>query len=186
MNFSTLFVIAFSLGMDAFSVAFGVGAIKNKELLMSTLRISVSFGMFQFAMPILGWSGGKLITDLIGGFDHWIAFGLLTYVGFRMIREGMASNEDEKWMYNDPTKGFTLFLLSIATSIDAFAVGLSFAFLKVEILYSSIVIGVMCSIMTASGMLIGSRLGNIMGKRAAIVGGVVLVLVGLKILMEHF
>lgn len=183
MNISTLFIIAFSLGMDAFSVAVGVGAMKNKGFFLPALRISASFGMFQFIMPILGWFGGKLITDLIGGFDHWIAFGLLTYVGFKMIREGMTSGERRE--YKDPTRGFTLLLLSIATSIDAFAVGVSFAFLKVGIFYPSMVIGVMCSIMTASGMLIGSKLGNIIGKRAAIVGGVILIVVGLKIVLEH-
>jgi putative Mn2+ efflux pump MntP len=147
------------------------------------LRLSASFGIFQFLMPIAGWLGGMTVADYIAGFDHWIAFVLLLYVGGKMIHESFQC--EEQVHPNDPTKGLTLLMLSVATSIDALAVGLSLAFLKMPILYPSVIIGVVAFTMTALGMLFGEKLGKIFGKRVEVIGGIILIGIGVKILCDH-
>ena len=183
MSFISILVIAVGLGMDAFSVAIGIGAVSRKVSFAPVLRLSASFGLFQFLMPIAGWLGGMTVADYIAGFDHWIAFALLLYVGGKMIHESFRC--EEQVHPNDPTKGLTLLMLSVATSIDALAVGLSLAFLKTPILYPSMIIGVVAFIMTASGMLFGEKLGKICGKRVEVIGGIILIGIGVKILCDH-
>jgi len=183
VSFISILIIAIGLGMDAFSVAISIGAVSRKVSLAPVLRLSASFGLFQFFMPLAGWLGGMTIADHIADFDHWIAFTLLLYVGGKMIHESFQG--EEKVHPNDPTKGLTLLMLSVATSIDALAVGLSLAFLKTPILYPSIIIGVVAFIMTAMGMLFGEKLGKICGKRVEIVGGIILIGIGVKILFDH-
>jgi putative Mn2+ efflux pump MntP len=123
------------------------------------------------------------VAPVIEGYDHWVAFGLLAYVGGKMIVESF--REQEKIHREDPTKGLSLVMLSVATSIDALAVGLSFAFLKIPILYPSIIIGVVAFIMTMIGMVFGEKLGGLMGKKVETIGGVILIGIGVKILIEH-
>ena len=134
-------------------------------------------------MPIVGWFAGMTVAPVIEGYDHWVAFGLLTFVGGRMIIESF--HQDEKTHETDPTKGLTLMILSVATSIDALAVGLSFAFLNIPILYPSLIIGVVAFIMTMVGMKFGEKLGVVMGKKVERIGGLILIGIGVKILMEH-
>lgn len=183
MNFVSIFIIAVGLGMDAFSVAIGVGATARVLSSMSVFRLSFHFGLFQVLMPIAGWCAGMTVANIIAEYDHWIAFGLLVLVGGKMIKESF--NKKEKIHASDPTKGLTLIILSVATSIDALAVGLSFAFLNIPILYPSIIIGIVACIMTALGMFFGERLGRIAGKRVEIVGGLILIGIGVKILIDH-
>lgn len=183
MSFISILVIAIGLSMDAFSVAISIGAVSRKVSFAPVLRLSASFGLFQFFMPLAGWLGGMTIADYIAGFDHWIAFVLLLYVGGKMIHESF--QREEKVHSNDPTKGLTLLMLSVATSIDALAVGLSLAFLKMPILYPSIIIGIVTFIMTALGMLFGEKLGKIFGKRVEVIGGIILIGIGIKILFDH-
>jgi len=183
MNFISILIIAIGLGMDAFSVAIGVGATARVLSFMPVFRISFHFGLFQVLMPIAGWFAGMTVANVIAGYDHWIAFGLLAFVGGKMIKESF--NKEEKVHASDPTKGVTLIILSVATSIDALAVGLSFAFLKIPILYPSIIIGIVAFIMTAIGMFFGERLGRIVGKRVEVVGGLILIGIGVKILIDH-
>jgi manganese efflux pump family protein len=183
VSFISILVVAIGLGMDAFSVAISIGAVSRKVSIAPVLRLSVSFGLFQFFMPIAGWLGGMTVADYIAGFDHWIAFALLLYIGGKMIHESFQC--EEKAHPNDPTKGLTLLMLSVATSIDALAVGLSLAFLKTPILYPSMIIGVVAFIMTALGMLFGEKLGKICGKRVEVVGGIILIVIGVKILFDH-
>jgi len=183
MTFTAVFMIAVGLGMDAFSVAVGVGASGRKLTYGPVLRLSGAFGIFQFFMPLLGWLAGMTIADLIADFDHWIAFCLLCFVGGKMIWESFHGDGQNSGA--DPTTGLTLLMLAVATSIDALAVGLSFAFLKQQIFYASIVIGLVAVIMTMFGMVFGKNLGKLFGKRAEMIGGLVLIGIGLKILFDH-
>jgi putative Mn2+ efflux pump MntP len=134
-------------------------------------------------MPILGWFLGSRISVYIESVDHWIAFGLLSFVGIRMIHESLKKNPNGEEF--DPSKGSNLILLSIATSIDAFAIGLSLAVLNVSILYPSIIIGIVTGILSVIGIQLGNKLGIKFGKRMEVIGGVILILIGIKILIEH-
>ncbi len=134
-------------------------------------------------MPILGWLAGSSIASLISRFDHWVAMGLLTFVGVRMIRSGL--NPESEMYRSDPSRGGTLVMLSVATSIDAFAIGLSLAMLQVDILFPSVVIGVVTASLSLIGLLIGHKLGAKFGKRMEILGGVILIGIGLRVLITH-
>lgn len=183
MNFPSILIIAIGLGMDAFSVAVGVGAVSRNVSLGAVLRLSFHFGIFQTLMPVAGWFAGMTVAHVIAGYDHWIAFGLLTYVGGKMIMESFG--QKKKAYKTDPTRGWTLIILSVATSIDALAVGLSFSFLKMSILYPSIIIGLVAFVMTVIGMMFGEKLGKVMSKRIEVVGGIILIGIGFNILIEH-
>lgn len=183
MDLFSVLIIAVALGMDAFSVAIGVGAAGSEDSLRRGFRLSFHFGLFQFLMPVAGWSAGRTISGFISNYDHWIAFLLLAYVGGRMVWESF--HEKEKRELSDPTRGWTLLMLSVATSIDALAVGFSFALLNVSIWYPAVIIGIVAFVMTAIGVFFGGKLGRIFGKRVEAVGGVILIAIGLKILYEH-
>jgi len=183
MSLITIFLLAVGLGIDAFSVAIGIGATHQQKSWTPVLRLSCAFGLFQFFMPLIGWLAGSTVVNLIAGFDHWIAFGLLALIGVKMIREAFEAEENEERA--DKTKGMPLLMLSIATSIDALAVGFSFSLLKTPILYPSVIIGLVCFAMTAVGMVFGKALARIFGRKVEILGGLVLIGIGIKILMEH-
>jgi manganese efflux pump family protein len=179
----SILVVAVALGMDAFSVAIAIGAVHRKAVFRPTFRLAFHFGLFQFIMPVIGWVAGSTVAGLISGYDHWIAFGLLAYVGGKMIVD--AGREPDGRTLADPTRGWKLILLSVATSIDALAVGFSLALLKVPILYPSTIIGLVAFAMTTAGMYFGGKLGKLFGKRVEVIGGLVLIGIGLKILFEH-
>jgi Predicted membrane protein len=183
MSFSSILVLAIGLGMDAFSVAIGVGASYRVISFGPVFRLSFFFGLFQVLMPIAGWFAGVSVASIIAGYDHWVAFGLLAFVGGKMILESF--NEEAKVHTTDPTKGFTLIILSVATSIDALAVGLSFAFLKIPVFYPSIIIGIVAFFMTMAGMFFGEKLGKVVGRRVEMLGGLILIGIGVKIVIEH-
>jgi manganese efflux pump family protein len=184
MSLITVFFIAVGLGLDAFSVAIGIGATNNKKSWAPVLRLAAAFGIFQFVMPIVGWLAGLTVVEIIESFDHWIAFALLVLVGGKMIREGFEKESDEE--KDDQTRGWPLLMLSIATSIDALAVGFSFSVLKNQILFPAIIIGIVCFLMTVTGMIFGKALAKIFGKKVEIFGGLVLIAIGVKILMDHW
>ncbi|MGP8152766.1 MAG: manganese efflux pump MntP family protein [Smithella sp.] len=183
MSLVTIFIIAVGLGVDAFSVAIGIGAADDRKSLAPVLRMAAAFGLFQFAMPIIGWLAGLTVVNIIASFDHWIAFALLVLVGGKMIWEGFKKGENEEKA--DQTKGLPLLILSIATSIDALAVGFSFSILKVPVVFPAIVIGIVCFLMTVTGMIFGKVLEKIFGKKVEILGGIVLIAIGIKILIDH-
>ncbi len=135
-------------------------------------------------MPALGWLAGMTVQPWIAAYDHWIAFVLLAFIGCKMIHEALAGHDEEK-DGRDPTRGWSLVMLSVATSIDALAVGLSLAMLQVSVWFPSLVIGVVAGILTVAGMLLGRRISGIWGQRVEIFGGVALCAIGLKILVEH-
>lgn len=167
--------------MDAFSVAIGVGAGLRAVSWGAVFRLSSYFGLFQFFMPVAGWYAGVSVASTIAGYDHWIAFGLLALVGGKMIIEPFTG--EAKVHDTDPTKGLTVAILSVATSIDALAVGFSFALLQIPVFYPSIIIGIVAFMMTMCGMLFGEKLGVIFGKRVGVFGGLLLIAIGVKILM---
>ena len=156
----------------------------NKKPWLPILRLASAFGVFQFIMPIIGWLAGLTIVNIIAGYDHWVAFALLAYVGSRMIWQALKKDEEKET--DDQTKGLSLLMLSIATSIDALAVGFSFSLLKTNIILPALIIGVVCFLMTVTGMLFGKGLAGIFGKKVGIFGGIVLIAIGVKILIDHW
>ena len=183
-NFISILLIAIGLAADCFAVALS-GGISNKNLSWPQwLRVAFSFGFFQAMMPVLGWLAGRTVVEYIEDYDHWIAFGLLVIIGGRMLWEAFRP-EDEEANRNDISKGLVLITLSIATSIDALAVGLSFAFLEVNIGLASGTIGIVAFIATIIGFLVGQRAARIIGKRAEMLGGFILIAIAIRILVSH-
>jgi putative Mn2+ efflux pump MntP len=183
LSFFSILIIAIGLGMDAFAVASGAGIALKSRSQAPAFRLSSFFGFYQFIMPVIGWSAGLTVSTFIHDYDHWLAFLLLAAIGGKMIydalRDGQAISSP------DPSRGIPLLMLSIATSIDALAVGLSLAFLNVAIFYPSVVIGAVAFAMTWVGMAFGERLGRVFGKKVEIAGGFILLGIGVKILLEH-
>lgn len=188
MGLLGIFALAAALAMDALAVSIATG-LRMRCTTVQTLRMAVAFGGFQFLMPILGWSLGILALNSVGfieAWDHWIAFVLLGLVGGHMIYEALTGEAEADC--SDPTRGMTLLLLAIATSIDALAVGASMAMLDVNVWTAAVVIGLVCFVMTALGLHLGRlvlRSGTHLGKWANMVGGGVLIGIGLNILYEH-
>lgn len=180
----TLIAIAVGLAMDAFAVAIGAGLTLKTVDARQTFRLAWHFGLFQALMPVIGWLAGLTVADLITPVDHWIAFGLLAAIGGKMIYEAVHPDRHERER-PDPTRGWALVLLSIATSIDALAVGLSLALLGLNIWYPAVVIGLVAAAFTAAGLHLGRRFGALLGRRMEVVGGVILIAIGLRILIEH-
>ena len=183
MDWITIIGIALALAMDAFAVALAAGAVLNPLTRRHLFRLGFHFGLFQAMMPIGGWLIGMAVQEWISAYDHWIAFVLLAFVGGRMILEAFDEKEDKA--VSDPTRGLTMVMLSVATSIDALAVGLSLAMLGVSVWRPAAVIGIVAGVLTVFGMLLGRRLGDNWGKRVEVCGGLVLCIIGLKILLEH-
>lgn len=182
MDWLSILLIAPSLGMDAFAVALGVGACLACTA-RQLFRLSFHFGLFQFLMPLIGWFIGDAVQQFFAAFDHWIAFALLALVGGRMVRESFSDEPTTHAL--DPTRGLSLIVLAIATSIDALAVGLSLAMLRVNLWIPSVIIGIVAAGMTLTGMLLGRRLQAAWGKRAELVGGVILIAIGLRVVWTH-
>lgn len=183
MDVPTTLLIAFALAMDAFAVALSAGAYLGKANGRQTFRLSFHFGLFQFLMPVLGWSIGKSVETLVHAMDHWIALGLLTVIGWKMIRssaDGVAVAAKQ-----DVTRGGMLVGLSVATSIDALAVGLSMAMLGTDIVTPSVIIGLVAAAMTFLGLRLGERGSARFGRKMAVAGGVVLILIGIRIVLSH-
>jgi manganese efflux pump family protein len=183
MDFLTVLSIAVGLSMDAFAVAITSG-ITIKDLRPAhAFKIALFFGGFQALMPVIGWLAGLGMKDFVSGFDHWVAFGLLLFVGGKMLWESYRMKEDEA--KDDPLDNAVLLLLALATSIDALAVGLSFSFLKVSIAMPVLVIGTVTFALSFAGVLLGKRVGHLFESRIEAAGGLILIGIGGKILFEH-
>lgn len=183
MGFLEILLIAVGLAMDAFAVCLGAGATRFVDGPRPVFRLSFHFGLFQALMPVLGWVGGTFVARYISAWDHWIAFALLAFVGARMLRSG--ADRDGECYEVDPSRGGTLIMLAVATSIDAFAVGLTLAMLNLNILYPAAVIGVVAAALSAAGLALGHRLGCRFGKNMELVGGLILILIGLRVVLSH-
>ena len=187
MGFIEFFLTGIGLSMDAFAVAICKGLGMRKVNYKQMLLIALFFGGFQALMPLLGWLLGRQFEQYITSVDHWIAFALLVLIGANMLREARKEDDttDAETVYDAPLPLGQLLLMAIATSIDALAVGISFAFLGVNIWLAIAVIGTTTFLISAAGVFIGNRFGNRYEKRATIAGGIILILLGVKILLEH-
>jgi len=183
VQFLEVLAIAFALSLDAFAVSFAASAAGFTKDRRAVFRLSFHFGLFQFLMPIVGYALGVAVEPIIAAFDHWIAFFLLAVVGARMIRAAL--HPESETQQNDPSHGLTLVMLAIATSIDALAVGLSMAMLNMNVWYPAIVIGIVAGGMSILAIAGGNRVGSWMGQRAQLAGGIVLILIGVRIVITH-
>jgi manganese efflux pump family protein len=179
----TLLFIAVGLSMDAFAVSVTSGIIIKKNRLNSAVKIAFLFGLFQAIMPVIGWAAGLSLRTLIQTFDHWLAFVLLAFIGGKMIYESFHEKENKKDI--ERLHFYSFLLLAIATSIDALVVGVSFAFLNFAILIPILVIGLITFLFSFAGFFIGNKIGHFFENKIEIVGGVILIGIGIKILVEH-
>jgi manganese efflux pump family protein len=182
MPIDEILLIAVSMALDAVAVCLVAGSLHQSDGPRPAFRLSFHFGLFQFLMPVLGWLAGRTVEPYIRDVDHWIAFGLLTFVGARMI---YAAARGEEVPPADPSRGWTLVLLSIAVSIDALAVGLSLGVLGISVWYPAFIIGLVTGILSLVALRIGHDYGSRLGKPVEIIGGLVLVGIGLRILLSH-
>ena len=185
MTFVELLLTAVALSMDAFAVSTCKGLNMRKMNWRQALIIGLFFGGFQAIMPLIGWLLGKQFESLITSVDHWVVFVLLSLIGGKMVYDALKGGEEEGCEPETKLDIRQMIGLSFATSVDALAVGISFAFLKVQILPSVACIGVTTCLLSILGVVIGQRFGAKYQDRATLAGGIVLILLGLKILLEH-
>jgi putative Mn2+ efflux pump MntP len=187
LDLPSVLLIAVGLSMDAFAVAvassIAMGQVNRRQL----FRFSFHFGLFQALMPMIGWIMGSVAAEFIGGWDHWVAFLLLGLVGGKSFLGSLRHTEPEgdRALKGDPTRGWSLVIFSVATSIDALAVGIALAAMQVTIWLPAAVIGLVTASLTLVGMLLGSRIGTRFGKRIERLGGLILIGIGAKILVSH-
>jgi len=180
----TLILTALGLSADCFAVSVSGSCAMGRPSRLQVLRTAFAFGLAQFLMPVAGWAGGREVAAFVGNYDHWVAFARLAFVGGHMLKEAR-EEDDEASAAADITRGPKLLLLAVATSIDALAVGLTFAFLRVDIVLASSVIGATAFAITVAGFLVGARLGALAGRQARLVGGLILIAIGVKTVLEH-
>jgi putative Mn2+ efflux pump MntP len=183
MDLLTPAVIGIGLSMDCFAVSLAIGTTTKTRLIYAAVIIAIFFGAFQAGMTVIGWFAGSSVIGLISAWDHWIAFILLVIVGGKMMWEGVRGSEDKA-----PIEAIQLvpvFVLSLATSIDALAVGVSFGVLQTAVLIPALIIGVVCFAISFAGVMLGERLEDILGNKMEILGGLILILIGINILAGH-
>jgi putative Mn2+ efflux pump MntP len=183
VEYLTYLFVAVGLAMDAFAVSLSVGTGALVNNFRAKFRLAFHFGLFQMLMTIIGWLAGSTVANLINGLDHWIALVLLSYVGLNMIRSGL--NQDAPGYIKDPSRGKTLLMLCVATSLDALAVGLSMAMIKTQVWIPSIIIGSVTTLLSAVGLFAGVRLGDKFGKKMEVLGGMILVMIGIQVVITH-
>jgi manganese efflux pump family protein len=181
LSWLSMLGIAVGLAADAFAVAIVVGATLKMVTPRHVFRLAFHFGLFQSLMPVIGWGAGEFLAAQIHEYDHWVAFGLLCYVGGKMFWEARGKKKTETC--TDPTRGMRLLSLSVATSLDALAVGISMAFMGVSVWFPSVIIGLVTAALTSAGIFFGCRIGSRWGQWAEIAGGIVLILIGFKVLL---
>ncbi len=182
MDLITIILIAVGLAMDTFAVSIAKGIVINRQRRKFALLLGGFFGGFQMLMPAIGWVVGLSFKDIIMGVDHWIAFGLLALIGSKMIYDSTKKDSEKN---EETLRLHSILILAIATSIDALMVGLSFAFLDTSILEPILVIGIVTFSLSVIGFFFGCGLGRVFGNKIKIIGGLILIVIGLKILLEH-
>ncbi|MBN8705671.1 MAG: manganese efflux pump [Bacteroidetes bacterium] len=185
MTLTLSLLISIGLAMDAFAVSISKGLSSIENHVKLGLKLALTFGLFQSGMTLLGYFGGLSFRSLIEGFDHWIAFGLLLLVGGKMIYEALFEKEEEESAETGILSTKTLLILGLATSIDAMVVGISFSILNFSLVLPVILIGVVTALFSFLGVFIGKWAGHLLGKQAEVVGGLILIGIGIKILFEH-
>lgn len=191
MSILTIFLTGIGLSMDAFAVSLSKGFCLRRDIFRNALKISIFFGISQAVMPLIGWLCGIYFESSIKFIDHWIAFILLSLLGGKMIYESIKEDNSETSIEcsleeeEEEIKSKDLLILAVATSVDALAVGISFAFLNINIITSITIIGIVTFIICFIGVYVGKALGNVLKKYSEILGGVILIFIGFKILIEH-
>ena len=187
MDFIDILMIAVALAMDAFAVAIATGVTLKQVSFRQYFRLGWHFGLFQFMMPVIGWGAGLSFRHAIEQVDHWVAFALLAYVAYGMLKSAVGHGTNDQDAGKDPTRGTTMVMLSTATSLDALAVGLSLSIIQISIWWPAVVIGLVAGCFTLLGMYIGKTVGGVAKLRryAELAGGLVLLAIGLNILREH-
>jgi len=183
MDTLTILLIAFGVAMDACAVSITNGIIIKNLKIHHALKIAFFYALFQTLMPIIGWYAGISVRNLIANIDHWIAFGLLSFIGMRMIYEAQTKKSTAK--SSNPLNMKVLLLFSIATSIDALAVGFSVALIRISLIHLVIVIGTVTFLLSFFGVFIGNKCSSKFGKKIEILGGIILIGIGIKILTQH-
>ena len=184
MNTFSLIFIAIGLAMDAFAVSIASGFAVRKLHFSYAMKIAFLFGLFQGIMPVIGWLAGSGLSEYISAIDHWIAFGLLSFVGGKMIYESTVFCEGDE-CDKDPKRIYVLLSLAIATSIDALAVGLTLSFININIATPALIIGAITFALSLAGVYIGDKVGHFFESKIEIIGGVMLIGIGIKILIDH-
>lgn len=182
MSIITIVFIAFGLAMDAFAVAVASGVAANRMIMRLAFKTAAFFGGFQAVMPVVGWVCGETLCSRISAVDHWIAFGLLTVIGLKMIWE---ARHEEELIDRAPPGTTVLFVLALATSLDALAVGFSLSALNVEILAPAVIIGIVTFLLSLGGVYVGKHVGHFCEKYIEIFGGLILIGIGVEILIKH-
>lgn len=183
MDFLTPAVIGIGLSMDCFAVSLAIGTTTKTRLIYAAVIIAIFFGAFQAGMTVIGWLAGSSVLGLISAYDHWVAFILLAIVGGKMLWEGIHGGEVDAHI--EVVQLVPVIVLSLATSIDALAVGISFGVLQTAILVPALIIGIVCFVISFAGVLLGERLEDILGSKMEIIGGLILILIGINILAGH-
>jgi manganese efflux pump family protein len=183
MDIFTITAIALGLSFDTFAVSLSYGVIQNKIFFRQAVRIAMVFAVIQSGLTVAGYFLGSIFSDSLKAADHWVALGLLGFLGMKMIIEGLKRGEDKE--VKDYTKPLVLITIAVGTSIDAFAVGISFAFLDFRIWISGIIIGSVTFIASMTAIRIGKSAGERLGGKVEIVGGLILIAIGIKIVVEH-
>jgi len=183
MDYITLIGIALGLSFDTFAVSLSCGVVQSRIRFSEAIRIAFVMALFQGAMPVLGYFLGETVVKYVSTIDHWLAFGLLAFLGARMIINGLRKGEEK--VERDFRKTSVLLTLATGTSIDALAVGISFAFLKLNIWSAGFIIGAITFLASMTAIRIGKSAGSHLGSRVEIIGGIILTAIGVKILLEH-
>jgi manganese efflux pump family protein len=183
MDLLTPALIGIGLSMDCFAVSLAIGTTTKTRLIYAAVIIAFCFGAFQAGMTVAGWAAGVSLIGLISAYDHWVAFILLAIVGGKMILEGVDEKEEEVPI--ERIRLVPVILLSFATSIDALAVGISFGVLQTAVMIPALIIGIVCFGISFAGVMLGKRLESVLGNKMEIFGGVILILIGLRILYGH-
>ena len=183
MDLLTPAFIGIGLSMDCFAVSLAIGTTTKTRLIYAAAIIALCFGAFQTGMTVIGWAAGVSLIGFISAYDHWIAFILLAIVGGKMIWEGVQGGDDEAPL--EVIQIVPVIVLSFATSIDALAVGISFGVLQTAVLIPALMIGIVCFGISFAGVMLGERLESFLGNKMEIFGGIILILIGLRILTEH-
>jgi putative Mn2+ efflux pump MntP len=183
MDFITIVAVALGLSFDTFTVSLSYGVIQNKILFRQAVRIALVLALFQAGLLVIGYFLGSFVSDLMNAADHWVALILLSFLGTKMIVEGSKRNEKEE--IKDYSNTTTLISVAIGTSIDAFAVGISFALLNIRIWYSGVIIGMVTFLASMTAIRIGKSAGERLGNKVEIIGGLILIAIGIKIFLEH-
>ncbi|MHC1704104.1 MAG: manganese efflux pump MntP family protein [Tenuifilaceae bacterium] len=182
MDFITLLLLAIGLSFDTFAVSVSSGLLKKEILFWQAVRIALILAIFQAFMPVFGWIGGMSVKELIEPFDHWIALGILSLLGIRMLIESQKNGEDK---IINPLDLKVIITMAFATSIDALAVGISFAIVQVNMIVAILTIGSVTFIASMLGILFGKKTGSRLGQRMEMAGGLILIAIGIKIVFEH-